>query len=255
MGGSTCDMVIHSGNSIRHNSFLAVGSNHITNDLSMALHTPLQVAEKIKIEYGSLRHTSNDLIEIPVIGDENENHEISLEIVYNVIQARVQETLMILAKEFEKSGLQEHVGAGIVLTGGMTKLDGIRELAMAIFNNMPVRIAKPRQLDGDFAPLNDPAFATVVGLLEYSAGAFTQYEFDSNRQMLHRKNFMFQDEPVTATEPQPAESVHEGHKETHKEDRSLKNADIKQQLASPTEEKESFGDKIKKLWNWMTQIF
>ena len=185
MGGSTCEMVVHSGNSIRFNSFLAVGSNHITNDLSMALHTPLNVAEKIKLEYGSLKTPSNELIEIPVIGDENENHEISLEIVYNVIQARVQETLMILAKELEKSNLQEQIGAGIVLTGGMTKLEGIRELAMAIFDNMPVRIARPRHIEGDFEPLYDPAFATVMGLLEYGAGAYTQYEIDSNRKMLH----------------------------------------------------------------------
>ena len=247
MGGSTCEMAIHSGNSIRYNSFLAVGSNHITNDLSMALHTPLNVAEKIKLEYGSLRVPSNDLIEIPVIGDENENHEISLEVVYNVIQARVQETLMILAKELEKSNLRDQIGAGIVLTGGMTKLDGIRELAMAIFDNMPVRIARPRPIEGDFEPLDDPAFATVTGLLEYGAGGYTQYEIDSNKKMMHKK------EPITHDEGElPTVSP-----TSQGDDRPepLTNGDVKQTLATVAEERESFGHKIKKMWHWMTQIF
>ena len=248
MGGSTCEMAIHSGNSIRYNSFLAVGSNHITNDLSMALHTPLNVAEKIKLEYGSLRAPSNDLIEIPVIGDENENHEISLEIVYNVIQARVQETLMILAKELEKSNLRDQIGAGIVLTGGMTKLDGIRELAMAIFDNMPVRIAKPRPVEGDFEPLNDPAFATVMGLLEYGAGGYTQYEIDSNKKMIHKK------EPITHDEGE-LPTVSSTSKRDEGQPEPLTNGDVKQTLATVAEEKESFGQKIKKMWHWMTQIF
>jgi len=238
MGGSTCEMVVHSGNSIRFNTFLAVGSNHITNDLSMALHTPLHVAEKIKLEYGSLRAPSNELIEIPVIGDEDENHEVSLEIVYNVIQARV-----------EKSNLKEQIGAGIVLTGGMTKLEGIRELAMAIFDNMPVRIARPLQLEGDFKPLHDPAFSTAVGLLEYAAGGYTQYEIDSNRKMLHKKGVATSGEgdtnevsPTSKDEPEPG---------------NLKNDEIKQTLARVAQEddKESVGQKIKKFWHWMTQIF
>jgi len=250
MGGSTCEMVVHSGNSIRFNTFLAVGSNHITNDLSMALHTPLHVAEKIKLEYGSLRTPSNDLIEIPVIGDEEENHEISLEIVYNVIQARVQETLMILAKELEKSNLRDQIGAGIVLTGGMTKLDGIRELAMAIFDNMPVRIAKPRSVEGDFEPLHDPAFATVMGLLEYGAGGYTQYEIDSNKKMLHKK------EPITANEGDLPTISLTSENGGSKNDGNLENKDIKQTLAQVAQEKrEPFGEKIKKVWHWMTQIF
>ncbi|WP_201353005.1 cell division protein FtsA [Hydrogenimonas urashimensis] len=250
MGGSTCEMVVHSGNSIRFNTFLAVGSNHITNDLSMALHTPLHVAERIKLEYGSLRSPSSDLIEIPVIGDEEENHEISLEIVYNVIQARVQETLMILAKELEKSNLRDQIGAGIVLTGGMTKLDGIRELAMAIFDNMPVRIARPSPVEGDFEPLNDPAFATVMGLLEYGAGGYTQYEIDSHRKMLHKK------EPITTDEGELPTISPTSTGQEKENSIKLKNEDVKQTLARVAQEdKETFGQSLKKFWHWMTQIF
>jgi len=250
MGASTCDMIVHSGNSVRFNTFLAVGSNHITNDLSMALHTPLNIAEKIKIDYGSLKTPSNDLIEIPIIGDENEKHEISLEIVYNVIQARVQETLMILAKELEKSNLKEQIGAGIVLTGGMTKLDGIRELAIAIFDNMPVRIAKARPVEGDFGPLNDPAFATVMGLLEYAAGGYTQYEIDSNRKMIHKKELIVSSNGDLTNISLASNDMEETPPK-------LDDGEIKQKLAEITQEenKETLGQKIKKMWHWMTQIF
>jgi len=124
MGGSTCDLVIHSGNSIVYDDFLGVGSMHVTNDLSMVLHTPLYTAEEIKIHYGDLSQQRDDYIEIPVIGDEDQTHQVSLEVVHNIILARVEETLMILAKSIEESGYKEHLGAGVILTGGMTKLEG-----------------------------------------------------------------------------------------------------------------------------------
>jgi len=157
---------------------------------------------------------------------------------------------MILAKELEKSNLKEQIGAGIVLTGGMTKLDGIRELAMAIFDNMPVRIAKAKPVEGDFGPLNDPAFATVMGLLEYAAGGFTQYEIDSNRKMIHKKDSVVpNDGDLTDI------SLSSGDIEDTPP--KLNDGEIKQQLAEITQEenRETIGQKIKKMWHWMTQIF
>jgi len=85
IGGATCNLAVHAGNSIRFNDFLGVGSLNITNDLSTALHTPLGAAENIKINYGSLHGSSSDLIELPVIGDDGSTHEVSLDIVSNVI--------------------------------------------------------------------------------------------------------------------------------------------------------------------------
>jgi len=187
MGGQTSNLIVHIGNSVRYNDFLAVGSNHITNDLSMALHTPLQVAENVKVRHGNLLESSSETIELPVIGDEENRNAISLEIVHSVILARVEEALMILAKSLEKSALREQVGAGIVLTGGMTKLKGIRELAQAIFHGMPVRIGLPRVLNGLYDEMKDPAYATVVGLLLYQAGEHTQYEIDYSKTLLHHK--------------------------------------------------------------------
>ena len=188
LGGQTSNLVIHTGNSIRYNDFLGVGSNHITNDLSMALHTPLQIAENVKIRHGNLIETSNEIIELPIIGDEENRNGVSLEIVHSVIFSRVEEALMILAKSLEKSALKEQIGAGLILTGGMTKLKGIRELAQSIFPAMPVRIAKPsNDIEGLFDELKDPAFSTVLGLLLYRAGEHTQYEINFQQELLHSK--------------------------------------------------------------------
>ncbi len=188
LGGQTSNLVIHTGNSIRYNDFLGVGSNHITNDLSMALHTPLHIAENVKVRHGSLIESSNEVIELPIIGDEENRNGVSLEIVHSVIFSRVEEALMILSKSLEKSALKEQIGAGLILTGGMTKLKGIRELAQSIFQGMPVRIAKPNEdIEGLFDELKDPAFSTVLGLLLYQAGEHTQYEIDFQKILLHSK--------------------------------------------------------------------
>ena len=188
LGGQTSNLVIHTGNSIRYNDFLAVGSNHITNDLSMALHTPLQIAENVKLRHGNLVETSNEVIELPIIGDEENRNGVSLEIVHSVIFARVEETLMLLANSLEKSGLKEAAGAGVILTGGMTKLKGIRELAQSIFPALPVRVATAgKNIDGVFEELKDPAYSTILGLLLYKAGENTQYEIDFQQNLLHNK--------------------------------------------------------------------
>ena len=162
---------------------------------------------------------------------------------------------MILAKELEKSNLKEQIGAGIVLTGGMTKLDGIRELTMAIFDNMPVRIAKARPVDGDFSPLNDPAFATVMGLLEYSAGEYTQYEIDSNRKMIHKKESIVQNSGDLSDISLAASSS--DIDTTDEAPPKLNDGEIKQKLAEIAQEenRETIGKKVKKMWHWMTQIF
>jgi len=187
MGGQTSNLVIHTGNSIRYNDFLGVGSNHITNDLSMALHTPLQIAENVKVRHGNLVESSNEIIELPIIGDEESRNGVSLEVVHSVIFSRVEEALMILSKSLEKSALKEQIGAGIILTGGMTKLKGMRELAQAIFTGMPVRVGYPDNVNGLFEELKDPAFSTVVGLLLYKAGGHTQYEINFQQELLHSK--------------------------------------------------------------------
>jgi cell division protein FtsA len=264
MGGNTSNIVIHSGHAIRYNDFLGVGSNHITNDLSMALHTPLHTADNVKINYGSLYAPSNDLIELPVIGDESSTHEVSLEVVHNVIYARVEETLMIIAQSIEKSGLKEHMGAGIVLTGGFTKIEGLRELAIAILDNMPVRLAKPADVGGLFDTLRDPSYSGAVGLIKYLADGYTPYEIDVNRRMRH------------AGESAAAHAAEAAHEEMSRyEPAPMHPATPTPNAAPPPPVKEeripetpnmvNIGSNkpvqndqpnpISKFWNWATQLF
>lgn len=186
MGGASCNMVVHSGNSIRYNEFLGVGSNNITIDLSTILHTPPSTAEDIKLRYGILKSQGNELVVLPDLGDENSTHEVDISIITKVIYMRVEETLMILAKMLSESGYKDLAGAGIVLTGGMTKLDGLRELASAVFDDMPVRIAKPRELDGLVDVFKEQANSCAIGLCLYGAGYFTPYEMDSERKLRYK---------------------------------------------------------------------
>ena len=258
LGGQTSNLVIHAGNSIRYNDFLGVGSNHITNDLSMALHTPLQVAEGVKIRHGNLTETSTEIIELPIIGDEENRNGVSLEIVHSVIFARVEEALMILAKSLEKSGLSDHIGAGIILTGGMTKLKGIRELAQSIFPAMPVRIAYPNDVDGLFEQLKDPAFSTVVGLLLYKAGGHTPYEINFQQDLLHSKaNY-----EENLNDIKIVNTIHEVEekrvpKETKKVAKKSKNTLDENSIVFDRlpEIEEENNNPLKKLSNWAKQLF
>ena len=268
MGGNTSNIVIHSGHAIRYNDFLGVGSNHITNDLSMALHTPLHTADNVKINYGSLYAPSNDLIELPVIGDETSSHEVSLEVVHNVIYARVEETLMIIAQSIEKSGLKEHMGAGVVLTGGFTKIEGLRELAVAILDNMPVRLAKPADVGGLFDTLRDPSYSGAVGLIKYLADGYTAYEIDVNRRMRHASEDMGGQQypassvsaaeeapkfdtvtPPASSTPAPAAAMPPAKDEKIAETTKMVN------IGSNKSVQTDQPNPISKFWNWATQLF
>ncbi len=245
MGGATCNLCINTSNSIRYNDFLAVGSNNITNDLSMALHTPLSAAEEVKIKHGSLKKVSNELIELPIIGDENSTNEISLEIVSNVIYARVEETLMILAKSIDESEFKDQIGAGIVLTGGFTKLEGLRELAIAIFDNMPVRIAKPKKIDGMFETLKDQKYSTGIGLILYGGGYFTPYEIDSNKKLRYKNEVI---EPTNNIQ-----NIPEDLKEINKEEKPLKDDVL--DLNKMKKKDSGLKKKMSNFWNTITQLF
>jgi len=246
MGGNTSNIAIHSGNSIRYNEFLGVGSNHVTSDLSMALHTPLNIADSVKLTYGSLLTPSNDLIELPVIGDENSTHEVSLEVVHNVIFARVEETLMILAQFIDKSGLKDQMGAGVVLTGGFSKMEGIRDLAVATFGSMPVRLARPIEMDGLFDNLRDAEYSSAIGLVMYSAFAYTPYEIDVNKRVRHTN------ETPTSTHSVNFRSEHEIPIAPSEEETVDKMVSLE---ANKKEQKSDEANSFSKFWNWATQLF
>lgn len=190
LGGQTSTIVVSTGKSIRYSEYFGVGSNHITNDLSIALHTPLHIAENVKIEHGNLAEYTNETVELPIIGDEHKKSIVSNDIIHDVIFARAEETLVILEQLLEKSGLKDKIGSGIILTGGSTNLKGTRELAQSIFGRMAVRVATPNtnSIDGMFEELKDSAYATVIGLLLYKTGHNVEYEINFNQHMLHSKS-------------------------------------------------------------------
>jgi cell division protein FtsA len=212
----------------------------------MALHTPLNVADEVKLTYGSLTNQSNELIEIPVIGDMDSTHEVSLDVVHNVIYARVEETLMILAQFIENSGLKDQIGAGIVLTGGFSKMEGIRELAIATFGSQPVRLAKPVEMAGLFDTLRSAEYSSAIGLIMYAAFAYTPYEIDANKRVRHTNETPTAESNInlsSAVEIPVAPS----------EEEVAKPSMIK--LDDKKEKKSDEANGLNKFWNWATQLF
>lgn len=201
IGGSTCEIMIHDGNAMRYNNFFGVGSHHITSDLAMTLNTKISAAEEVKIRYGDLsvdsRSSSPDgieghvieeqKIEVPSVGVDEAVHFVPLTKAQAIIKARVIETFGVLARHIESSGLKDRLGAGIVLTGGMMNMQGIRELARALFRNIPTRISKTIEMPGLYDELRDPAYSTVLGLVWYGAGKCTNYERDSMGKIYHKE--------------------------------------------------------------------
>ncbi len=181
IGAATSDLGIFINKSFRYSDHLAVGSHHITNDLSMALHTTLADAEAIKINFEEYVKSDNDLIEISVIGNEDEKQQASITTITQVISSRIEETFLLLNKEIKDSGLREKIGAGIVLTGGFTNFYNIKEIAYQFFDGLPVRVGVPKKIDGLFENLKSSEFATSIGLLLYGKKEGLTYEIDSNR--------------------------------------------------------------------------
>ncbi|MDL0089123.1 cell division protein FtsA [Campylobacter gastrosuis] len=191
IGSSTTDIVIHHGNSIIFNYFFPLGSGRITNDLSIALQTPISKAEELKINYANLMSKSVDFIEVPLLGDEKESKTFSLDVLSKPIQIRLEENLGVVLSSIQEAQktnekLKETIGAGIVFTGGMTKLEGFKEIADLMFAQMRVRVAKPKNLEGFYEVMSDPANSCVVGLCLYGAGKFTPYEIDSEKRMRYK---------------------------------------------------------------------
>lgn len=253
LGGQTSTLTVYTGNAIRHSDFFGIGSNHITSDLSIALHTPLNVAEDIKLLHGDLTDTSSDSIELPIIGNDDKKSLVSLDIIRDVILARVEETLLILEKMFEKSGLKEKVGSGVILTGGGTNLKGIRDLAQSIFSNMPVRIISPNitSIKGMFEELKNPAFSSVIGLLLYKNGEHAEYEINYSQNLLHNKNA----EEENLKDIKIANKLESIEKEDNYYRNSSSNENAKISLGDMTKADKSSNNQVSKVITWLKQLF
>ncbi len=192
LGASTTEFVYHKGNSIIYNGFIPVGSKNITNDLSLMLNTPLRTAEKIKIEYGSLikdyfgnGEVGPSNVGVSQINDEEYFKEFPLGHIQTIIHARVEELLVLVKNELKKNALLDNIGSGIVLTGGMSQLGGIKELTKNIFEKIPVTIATPKNIPNSFrVSFAEPHMATVVGLIMFALGMNRGYQLDSSKKLI-----------------------------------------------------------------------
>ncbi len=187
IGATTSDLGIFTNKSFRYTNTLGVGSHHITNDLSIALHTPVTDAELIKLNFEKLVKNEEELIDIAVIGNEQEKQKASLEAITQIISARIEETFLLLRKEIEDSGLKNKIGTGIVLTGGFTNFYNIKEIASQFFEGLPVRVGFPREIGGLFENLKMPQYSCVLGLILYGIREGINYEIDSNNKFIAKK--------------------------------------------------------------------
>jgi len=168
IGGGTTDIAVYTDGAIRHTAVIPIAGDQVTNDIAVALRTPIQSAESIKIQYGCAwtKIANNDeIIEIPMVGD-RASKRLSRVALAEVIEPRFEELFSLVHAELRRCGVEELLGSGIVLTGGSSRMQGIVELAEEVFH-FPVRLGSPRDISGLEDVVKNPIYATGVGLIIY----------------------------------------------------------------------------------------
>ncbi len=197
IGGGTSDLVVYQKGALVHASSLPLGGNLITNDIAVGLRTPMRAAEKVKREYGCALASlieKGDSIQVPKVGS-GEMKEVSRQILCDIIEARADEILNTVHKAIHKTGFEELLGAGLVITGGAANIPGIESLAESQMD-MPVRSASPGGVAGLIDLVADPIYAGSVGLLHYAAShppAFIDGTTPMMRRILDRLRGWFSD--------------------------------------------------------------
>ena len=170
LGGGTSDIAIFANDAIKHTGAVALGGQNLTNDIAFGLRTPMAAAEKIKVRHGCALADMvrpEETIEVPSVGGRPSRH-LPRQLLAEICEPRMEEILTLVDQELERSGFKRQIGAGVVLTGGTALIQGCQELAEQIFN-MPTRLGYPRNVGGLKDVVNNPKFATAVGLLFYGA--------------------------------------------------------------------------------------
>ena len=168
MGGGTTDIAVFCGGAIQHTAVIPIAGDQVTNDIAVSLRTPTQYAEEIKIKYAcALSQLANvdETIEVPSVGD-RPPRRLARQTLAEVVEPRYEELFSLVRDELRRSGFEELIAAGIVLTGGCAKMEGAIELAEEIFH-VPVRLGIPQYVGGLSDVVRNPIHATGVGLLLY----------------------------------------------------------------------------------------
>ncbi|RPJ17387.1 MAG: cell division protein FtsA [Desulfobacteraceae bacterium] len=178
LGGGTTDLAIFSGKNIKHTFVLALGGNNLTNDIAVGLRAPLPEAEKIKIKYGSCiarNIHSDEMIEVPGMGGRTPR-KLPRQILGEILEPRMEEIFTLINREIYRAGQENSIPSGVVLTGGSALLTDVTEIAESVFN-LPARLGKPMGISGLVDVVNNPMYATGVGLVLYGAKNQTQKKF------------------------------------------------------------------------------
>ena len=176
IGGGTTDIAIFTEGSIRHTGVIPIAGDQVTNDIAMALRTPTQHAEEIKIKYACALTQlagADETIKVPSVGD-RPPRDLSRQALAEVVEPRYDELFTLIQAELRRSGFEDLIAAGIVLTGGTSKMEGVVELAEEIFH-MPVQSGCPRRSPGLTDIVRNPIYSTGVGLLQYGTGNRTRW--------------------------------------------------------------------------------
>ena len=170
IGGGTTDISVYTEGAIRHTAVIPIAGDQVTNDIAVALRTPTQHAEEIKKKYGcalTQLASRDDTIEVPSVGD-RPPRGLSRQTLAEVVEPRIEELYGLVQAELRRSGFEDVLGSGIVLTGGSAKMEGMIDLAEEVFH-MPVRLGIPQYVGGLRGVVQNPIYATGVGLVLYGA--------------------------------------------------------------------------------------
>ncbi len=187
MGGGTIDICLYSGGVLRHTAVIPVGGNQVTNDIAKIFRTPLGNAEDIKVQYAcAVRQmvSTEDTIEVPSVGG-RPSRIMSRHTLAEVVEPRYLELFELVREEIDRSGFYEQIAAGVVLTGGTSKMEGAVEFAEEIFQ-MPVRLGGPLGVKGLTDYVSDPVYATAVGLLRFGQLELAEQAKERSRQQQAR---------------------------------------------------------------------
>ncbi len=191
IGGGTTDITVFHSGAIKHTAVIPLGGDNLTNDVSHGLRTPKASAEEIKRRFGSAMASlvqHSDTLEVPSTGG-REPEVLSRLVLAEILEPRMEEIFTLVQAELVRSGYDELLTGGIVLTGGTVLLDGSSELAEQVFN-LPVRVGRPTDIGGLVDVVNSPDFATGVGLVLYGAreGQGSSVRLDEDSVFMRMKN-------------------------------------------------------------------
>lgn len=185
IGGGTTDIAIFTDGAIRHTGVIPIAGDQVTNDIAMALRTPTPNAEELKVKYACALASlarPEESIEVPSVGD-RAPRELSRQALAEVVEPRYEELFNLIQGELRRSGYEELLAGGVVLTGGTSKMEGVVDLAEEIFH-MPVRLGSPQQVKGLTDIVTNPIYATGVGLLQYGLAQ----QMDGGRKKRRKSN-------------------------------------------------------------------